>query len=107
MAGLPAVGERDLCPDGDPFGAAGLVLHEGEAGYATHVSGPALRRALLRRVVAPTSYRAVVEADTRPTSYVFAGLALRSPAPGPTSTWWPAPARGCGRCWGSRAPTSW
>ncbi len=79
LAGLPAVGERDLCPDGDPLGAAGLVLHQGEAGYATHASGPALRRALLRRIVAPTSYRAVVEADTRPTSYVFAGLALRYP----------------------------
>lgn len=79
LAGLPAVGERDVCPDGDPAGAAGLVLQARESGYALHADGPVLRRALLRRLARPGSYRAVVEADTRPTSYVWAGQALRFP----------------------------
>ena len=79
LAGLPAAGERDLCPDGDPAGAAGLVLQAGESGYALHAEGPQLRRALTRRLAAPGSYRALVENDTRPTSYVWAGLALRYP----------------------------
>ena len=53
LAALPAVGERDVCPDGDPAGAAGLVLQAGESGYALHAEGPVLRRALLRRLAAP------------------------------------------------------
>ena len=79
LAALPAVTERDVCPDGDPAGAAGLVLQASESGYALHAAGPSLRRALLRRLALPGSYRAVVEADTRPTSYVWAGQALRFP----------------------------
>ncbi len=76
---LPAVGERDLCPDGDPASAAGLVLQAGESGWALHTDGPKLRRALTSRVMRPGSYRAVVEADTRPTTFVYAGLGLRFP----------------------------
>jgi len=79
LAGLPAVGERDVCPDGDPTGAAGLVLQAGESGYALHAEGPRLRKALSRRLTAPGSYRAIVEDDTRPTSFVWAGLGLRFP----------------------------
>ena len=79
IAALPSAGERDVCPDGDPAGAAALVLQAGESGYALHSDGPSLRKALARRLVAPGSYQAVVEADTRPTSYVWAGQALRFP----------------------------
>lgn len=79
LATLPAAGERDVCPDGDPAGAAGLVLQAGESGYALHADGPRLRQALTRRLTAPGSYRAIVEQDTRPTSYVWAGLGLRFP----------------------------
>jgi hypothetical protein len=79
LAQLPAVGERDLCPDGDPAGAAALVLQAGESGFALHAEGPVLRRALARRLVRRDAYRAIVEADTRPTSYVWAGLGLRFP----------------------------
>ncbi|MGI8535999.1 MAG: hypothetical protein ACR2K2_05765 [Mycobacteriales bacterium] len=76
---LPAAGERDVCPDGDPAGAASLVLQAKESGYVLHADGPSLRKALSRRLTAPGSYRALVEADTRPTSYVYAGQALRFP----------------------------
>jgi hypothetical protein len=76
---LAAVGERDVCTDGDPAGAAALVLQASESGWALHVEGPRLRRALLGRLAKPSSYRAVVEADTRPTSFVLAGLGLRWP----------------------------
>src|SRR5687768_12088769 len=79
LASLPAAGERDVCPDGDPRGAAALVLQAGESGYALHAEGPRLRKALARRLAAPGSYTALVEQDTRPTSYVWAGLGLRFP----------------------------
>jgi hypothetical protein len=79
LATLPPVGERDVCPDGDPASAAALVLQAGESGWAVHSEGPQLRRALLSRLARPGSYRAVVEADTRPTTFVEAGLGLRYP----------------------------
>lgn len=79
LATLPAVGERDVCTDGEPAGAAALVLQAGESGWALHAEGPRLRKALASRLLRPGSYRAVIEADTRPTSYVFAGLGLRWP----------------------------
>lgn len=79
LAQLPAVGERDLCPDGDPAGAAALVVQAGERGWALHADGPRLRKALGRRLVARDAYRAVVEEDTRPTSFTWAGLALSWP----------------------------
>jgi hypothetical protein len=79
LATLPALGERDVCPDGDPAGMASLVLQAGESGYALHASGPDLRRALRLRLRRRDTYRRVVEADTRPTSYVVAGLGLRYP----------------------------
>jgi hypothetical protein len=79
LAALPAVGERDVCPDGDPAGAAALVLQAGERGWALHAEGPRLRGALARRVLSPRSYAAVVEADTRPTTFTWAGLGLRFP----------------------------
>src|SRR4051794_28073433 len=79
LSRLPAIGERDVCPDGDPAGAGALVLQAGEAGFALHAQGPVLRKAMVDRLVRPGSYRAIVEADTRPTSYVWAGLGLRYP----------------------------
>ena len=79
LATLAAVGERDVCADGTPSGAAALVLQAGESGWALHADGPRLRKALASRLVRPGSYRAVIEADTRPTSFVFAGLGLRWP----------------------------
>ena len=79
LATLSAVGERDLCPDGDAVGAAALVLQVGESGWALHAEGPRLRRALMSRLARPGSYRALIDADTRPTSFVFAGLGLRYP----------------------------
>jgi len=79
LQALEALGERDLCPDGDAAGAAGLVLQVGESGFALHAEGPRLRQALRSRFASPGSYRAVVEADTRPTSYVYAGRSLRFP----------------------------
>src|SRR3712207_1929701 len=50
VSALPAVGERDVCPDGDPAGAAALVLQAGETGFALHAQGPVLRRALASRL---------------------------------------------------------
>ncbi|MFN2536764.1 MAG: hypothetical protein ABR549_01250 [Mycobacteriales bacterium] len=76
---VPPVGERDVCADGDPQGAASLVVQAGESGWALHTEGPRLRKALMSRIARPGSYQATVEADTRPTSFVFAGLGLRYP----------------------------
>ena len=76
---IAPVGERDVCPDGDPAGAAALVLQAGESGWALHAEGPTLRKALTSRLARPGTYAATVEADTRPTSFVFAGLGMRFP----------------------------
>jgi phenylacetate-coenzyme A ligase PaaK-like adenylate-forming protein len=79
LARLPAVGERDVCPDGDPFGMAALVIQAGEAQFALHASGPTLRRAMRARLTDRDEYRRIVETDTRATAYVFTGLGLRYP----------------------------
>jgi hypothetical protein len=76
LAEVPPRGERDVCPDGDPAGAAALVVQPGERGYALHAPGPRLRRALRARVRSRDDYRRVVETDTRPTTYVLGGLAV-------------------------------
>ena len=76
---LPAIGERDVCPDGDPRGAARLVLQATEAGFAMHTSGPDLRKALVRRIGGSAAYRRQVEAEIRPTTYHFAGRTVRFP----------------------------
>src|SRR5207249_1543794 len=75
----PAAGERDVCPEGDPAAAARLVLQAKESGWALHAEGPALRKALASRLARSGSYSAQVEADTRPTTYVEAGLAFTFP----------------------------
>jgi hypothetical protein len=79
LSSLPAAGERDVCPDGDPAGMAALVLQGTEAGFALHADGPVLRRALASRLARRGSYSAIVERDTRPTSFVWAGLGMRFP----------------------------
>jgi hypothetical protein len=79
LASIPPVGERDVCPDGDPAKAARLVVQATETGYALHAPGPSLRKALFRRAVNVDAYRRQVEADTRATSYVFDGLGFRFP----------------------------
>lgn len=76
---LPAVGERDVCPDGDPAGAAALVLQGGETGYLLHAPGPQLRKALVRRLLTPSAYRRQLDEDTRASSYVYGGLGLTFP----------------------------
>jgi hypothetical protein len=79
LAMLPAVGERDLCPDGDPARAAALVVQSTESGYALHAHGPQLRKALRRRITDVSAYRRQVESDTRPTAFSFSGLGFTFP----------------------------
>jgi phenylacetate-coenzyme A ligase PaaK-like adenylate-forming protein len=79
LAKVPAVGERDVCPDGDPGKAARLVIQATETGYALHAPGPSLRKALWRRTTNVDAYKRQVEADTRATSYVYDGLGFRFP----------------------------
>ena len=79
LRALPAFGERDLCPDGDPAAAAALVLQATESQFALHAYGPTLRKAIMLRLTAPGSYRRLIEADTRSTSFVWAGLGVRFP----------------------------
>jgi phenylacetate-CoA ligase len=79
LLAIPAVGERDVCPTGDPAEAAGLVVQATENGFAEHSPGPVVRRALLWRLRSSDGYRRVVDAAVRPTSFVFGGLAVRFP----------------------------
>jgi phenylacetate-coenzyme A ligase PaaK-like adenylate-forming protein len=76
---LPAVGERDVCPDGNPADAARLVLQADEAGFALHAEGPALRKAIATRLRGAAAYKRQVEAAVRPTTYHWAGSAFRFP----------------------------
>lgn len=76
---VPAVGERDVSPRGDAAGMAALVLQAGEGGFALHAAGPTLRRALWLRLTHRDAYRRLVETDTKPTSFVWAGLGFRYP----------------------------
>lgn len=79
LAKLPAIGERDVCPTGDPADAARLVLQADEAGFALHADGPTLRKAILTRLRGAAAYRRQVEAVVRPTSYHWAGSAFTFP----------------------------
>lgn len=79
LATVPAVGERDVSPTGDPAAMAALVLHGGERQFALHASGTELRRALRLRATRSAAYRRVVDSETKPTSYVFGGLGFRYP----------------------------
>lgn len=79
LATIPAMGERDISPTGDPAGMASMVLQAGEAGYALHAPGPALRHALRVRAGRSQNYHQIVDADTRATSYVFSGSGFTYP----------------------------
>ena len=79
LAKLPAVGERDVCPSGDPRDAARLVLQADEAGFALHAYGPDLRKAMARRITGKESYKRHVEAEIRPTTFHLAGRGMRFP----------------------------
>ena len=69
LESVPAVGERDVSPAGDPAAMAALVLHGGERQFALHSSGPQLRRAIRLRATAKPAYRRIVDSETKPTSY--------------------------------------
>lgn len=79
LESLPAVGERDLCPDGDAGAAARLVCHLDETDYARLAEGPDYRRGLLRRLRRSPSYQRQVEAALRPLTFHLGGLALALP----------------------------
>jgi hypothetical protein len=76
---LPAAGERDVSPDGSPAGMARLVVQASEGGFFLHAKGPTVRRALRLRLTARDAYAKAVAHETKPTSYVWAGLGFRYP----------------------------
>lgn len=71
---VPALGEHDLCPDGNPSGASALVVALSESDYAVQAPGSALRRALRRRVADRAGYARQVQDATRPVAYHLGGL---------------------------------
>jgi hypothetical protein len=79
IEGLPASGERDVAPDGDPAGMARLVVQASEGGFMLHAKGPTVRRALRHRVTGRDRYAKLVAHETKPTSYVWSGLGFRYP----------------------------
>lgn len=76
---IPAVGERDLCMSSDPRDAARLIVQVDESGWAVHSTGPALRRALARRLTSPARYRRQLQDAIRPVAYHLGGLDLPLP----------------------------
>lgn len=79
LSRIPSVGERDVCPDGDPAAAARMVLQTDERGFVMRSSGYQMRSAYLRRLFSTASYRRRVDAVIRPTSFHEGGLAMRYP----------------------------
>jgi hypothetical protein len=79
LAKIPPTGERDLCPDGDPAGAARLVLQPDESGFALHADDGQFRRALRQRLISAAAYRRTVDEATRPIVFHQGGLAIRFP----------------------------
>lgn len=79
LSRIPAVGERDVCPDGDPTGAARMVLQTDERGFAMRAAGQQMRAAYLRRLFSTTDYRRRVDAVIRPATFHEGGMALRYP----------------------------
>jgi hypothetical protein len=112
----PPPGSATSAPTATRRARPALVLQAGEVGYALHAEGPQLRSrspaaGAARRRTAPVS-----RPDTRPTSFVWAGLSMRfpvastrsdldvvaraapavaGPRPRPAPTSWSAPCR-CG-----------
>lgn len=76
---LPAAGERDISPDGDPAGMARLVVQASEGGFVLHGKGPTVRRVLRMRATGNKDYAKVIAHETKPTSYVWSGLGFRYP----------------------------
>jgi phenylacetate-coenzyme A ligase PaaK-like adenylate-forming protein len=79
LATVPAVGERDVSPSGEPAAMAALVLHGGERHFAMHTAGPTLRRALRKKAARSRDYARIVARETRATSYGWTGLGFRYP----------------------------
>ena len=79
LEALPAVGERDVSPNGDAAAMASLVMHGGERQFALHSSGPQVRRAIRLRMTRRAAYRPVVDSENKPTSYAWTGLGFRYP----------------------------
>lgn len=79
LATLPAVGEGDVCPTGDPRDAARLVLVADEEGFATYAKGPDYRRAVVARLRGAGRYRRQVEAAVRPTVFHIGGRVVPIP----------------------------
>jgi phenylacetate-coenzyme A ligase PaaK-like adenylate-forming protein len=79
LASVPAVGERDVSPTGDPAAMAALVLHGGERHFALHAPGPTLRKALRKKAMRSRDYPRIVARETRATSYGWTGLGFRYP----------------------------
>lgn len=76
---LPAAGERDVAPDGNPAGMARLVVQATEGGFVLHAKGPTVRRVLRMRATGNKAYAQVIAHETKPTSYVWSGLGFRYP----------------------------
>jgi phenylacetate-coenzyme A ligase PaaK-like adenylate-forming protein len=79
LEALPAAGERDVAPDGDPAGMARLVVQASEGGFVLHAKGPTVRRVLRMRATGNKDYLKVIAHETKPTSYVWSGLGFRYP----------------------------
>lgn len=75
LSRIPPVTERDVSPGGEPADFAALVVAPPER-WAVHADGLALRRALARRLIDRDAYRRAVAYDTRPVSFLSAGLTV-------------------------------
>lgn len=79
VAKLPAIGEREISPNGDPSAMSALVLQDGETDFRTHPPRPGIGAALRLGRANRDPRERHRDAGIRPTSYLFAGLGFRYP----------------------------
>jgi phenylacetate-CoA ligase len=79
VAELPAMGERDVSPNGDPNAMSALVLQDSDADVRMHPPRPGIGAALRLGRANRDARERHTDADIRATSYLFAGLGFRYP----------------------------
>jgi hypothetical protein len=79
LAGLPAMGERDVSPSGDPMGMSALVLQPDASSFTPSAPPPDPRAGRRGGFLARNADPAVYDAGSRPTTFVFSGVGFRYP----------------------------
>jgi hypothetical protein len=79
LASVPAMGERDVSPIGDPVGMSALVLQAGEGGFVQPLSAPKGRGGSHSTFSRRDARRGALDPAARSATFVFSGVGFRYP----------------------------